>query len=355
MIKYVVIGLVSVGAATTLAALFHENGKTINLQVDKVDKLKSVSTPIELDKNGEDLKSVEIESGLSSNSESSESIESAIIPVDESKFVSNLANYPGFDHNIDRDEGTYSSEETKREKKVTECMLESGFEYTPSTSMLIDDDVLEDAEAFEELLEEMSTDPNEVYISTLTEARKRSYYLALYGVENPDDEEAETYDLAASSDSCVSRSFQEIPGVYAKRNILQDQLDIMEENISKDPTLTAAIEKWSVCMSENGYDLSKPQDLDMQADSVLMNLLNNGGDSQHIDIKDLPIDSTIMGIVSDSSLDNNAKLAKVEIRLGEMQDKSENCIEQTSLSSVQVQARVKHENEFVENNLEKLK
>ena len=82
--------------------------------------------------------------------------------------ISDLAKYPGFGHRDDEDEQTFSNEEEHRENLIADCMRESGFDYTPAPSIVLDESVLENEKEFERLLAEAATDPNQAYVGQLS-------------------------------------------------------------------------------------------------------------------------------------------------------------------------------------------
>ncbi|MBL4672609.1 MAG: hypothetical protein JKX81_10155 [Arenicella sp.] len=191
--------------------------------------------------------------------------------------ISDLAKYPGFGHRDDEDEQTFSNEEEHRENLIADCMRESGFDYTPAPSIVLDESVLENEKEFERLLAEAATDPNQAYVGQLSPSMSRSYYLALTGLADPYTQEGLDYDLSANSNSCVNRAFKSIPGVYAKRNALEKELDTMESEIKNDQRSIAATQKWSNCMSELGHTFEQPSDAHRFVDQTIISNLNNTG------------------------------------------------------------------------------
>jgi hypothetical protein len=191
--------------------------------------------------------------------------------------ISDLAKYPGFGHHNDEDEKTFSKEEELRENMIADCMRESGFDYTPAPSIVLDESVLENEKEFEQLLAEAATDPNQAYVGQLSPSMRRSYYLALTGLADPYTQEGLDYELAANSNSCVNRAFRSIPGVYAKRNALEKELNTMESEIKNDQRSIAATQKWSNCMFELGHTFERPSDAHRFVDQTIISTLNNTG------------------------------------------------------------------------------
>jgi hypothetical protein len=191
--------------------------------------------------------------------------------------ISDLAQYPGFGHRDDEDEQTFSKEEELRENMIADCMRESGFDYTPAPSIVLDDSMLENEKEFEKMLAEAATNPNQAYVDQLSPSMSRSYYLALTGLADPNTPEGLDHELATNSNSCVSRAFESIPGVYAKRNELEKEINTMESEIKNDQRSIASTQKWSNCMSELGHTFERPSDVHRFVDQTIISNLDSTG------------------------------------------------------------------------------
>jgi len=241
--------------------------------------------------------------------------------------VSNLAKYPGFGHRDDEDEETFSQEEEQRENMIADCMRESGFDYTPAPSIVLDESLLENEKEFERLLAEAATDPNQAYVSELSPSMKRNYYLALTGLADPNTQEGLDYEQASNSNSCVSRAFTSIPGVYAKRNALAKEIDTMESEIKNDQRSIASTQKWSNCMSELGHTFERPSDAHRFVDQTIISNLNNTGQARAGD----------------------------EQLIRQLYQATDQCASTAQLQSINQTVRTEYENRFAENYQDRLK
>ena len=163
-----------------------------------------------------------------------------------------LAKYPGFDHYPQSDERRYEQEELAREALIAKCMAGQGFPYVVSApSIRIDGSVTRD-----ESREFGENDPNTVYEQSLSpEARKR-YYVALYGIPDPNDESA--VHEGSYGGGCIGAAHRSLPGVYATRIALRDEFEKLLETIESDPRVAAAELRWADCMTSRGYQGAPP-------------------------------------------------------------------------------------------------
>ena len=242
--------------------------------------------------------------------------------------ASKLSNYPGFGHDIDQDEETFSEEELAREKYIADCMNQNGFQYEPSPSIVIDEEAMSNPEEFERLLALSATDPNESYVSSLSEDMQKSYYMTLVGMEDPNDPEGQAHDLAQHGNSCTNQAFQKIPGVYAKRNVLSEEFDAMERRVEEDERVSKAQEDWSECMGDDGFAFSRPSDVHKYTDQV-------------------------MAEVFEGSTPDDEK-AYTDAELEKMMQIADRCVEASNLSEIKKRVRVEYENQFVKAHREQL-
>jgi len=187
-------------------------------------------------------------------------------PVDRMAPPSPLAAYPGFGHAAAADEARFEAEELARERLVAACMAAEGFDYQPTPSVSLDGfDSPEAAVAF------LKSDPNEEYLRGLDAAERQRYDLALYGVANPDSPRAEDLHDPESlvGGGCLAAAHRQIPGVFAARNELREELRAMERAFLADPRVSAAEATWSACMSAEGFDHESPRALRASLDRTL--------------------------------------------------------------------------------------
>ena len=235
---------------------------------------------------------------------------------------SKLAAYPGFGHNIDADEDRYTEEELRRELLLSDCMQSRGFEYTPAPSILVDEEAMNDAEEFERLLREASNDPNEIYVNSLSLNMRKAYFVALTGMENPNNEEGEAHDLAKDAGGCMQLVFEKVPGVYAKKNALSEELDEMEQRIASDSRNYEVNSRWANCMTEQGYEYSKPSDVHRASDQTMARLIGAQADTKEIE--------------------------KAQIVMAKKLLQSQGCANKVELRKIRQQVRIEYENQFVD-------
>jgi len=236
---------------------------------------------------------------------------------------SELSKFSGFGHAIDRDEAQFSKEEKAQQELIATCMQSNSFEYTPEPSIAINEEALSNAEEFERLLTEASSSPNDAYVNSLSATMRKSYYLTLTGMENPDDPEGQAHDLAQYGDSCVGKAFQQIPGVYAKRNLLSKEFEAMEAQFEEDERIITATERWSACISDEGYAFSKPKDTFRSADETMAKLIDEKADAE--------------------------QMKSAESEINKMMQANGRCIKKTRLVEVRQRVRIEYENQFVKN------
>jgi hypothetical protein len=167
-----------------------------------------------------------------------------------------LAAYPGFGHNADADEARFDRETLAREHMTAKCMKQKGFPYTVVAP------VRDSAQA---------PDPNITYAESLSSQRRTEYYLALYGVENPNSPFADDlYDRnAPGGGGCSGEAFATIPGVFKAAGILNEKYLELRASVKKEARVVAAEQKWSACMRGSGYLYGTTQDLLAELDTAV--------------------------------------------------------------------------------------
>lgn len=193
-------------------------------------------------------------------------VAAAAQPADRLAPSSPLAAYPGFGHDAAADEARFEAEEMARERLVAACMAAEGFEYEPTPSLSLDGfESPEAAVAF------MKSDPNEEYLRGLDADERHRYDLALYGVADPNSPRAEDLHDPESlvGGGCLAAAHRAIPGVFAAKNELREELRSLERAFLADPRVAAAERTWSVCMSAEGLDHPTPRALRASLDRTL--------------------------------------------------------------------------------------
>lgn len=181
--------------------------------------------------------------------------------------ASPLAAYPGFGHDPEADEARFEREERERERRTSECMAAAGWEYRPQPPV--------EADGFatpEEAAAWADADPNRAYVERLSPAGRREYHRTLHGVEDPYAESADA--LADPADplggGCAGAALLAVPGVFAARNELREEVRELERAIAGDPRVADAERRRSACMTARGHAAETPADLFAAVDEAAL-------------------------------------------------------------------------------------
>ena len=188
--------------------------------------------------------------------------------------VAELFGIPVSDEDALSDQTTQLQAEAER--RTATCMREQGFEYKPVDYSQFDD--LGSALAFEgedfakeygfgiatsidgnfEEIAESFVDPNQEYLSSLSEGEQEAYYNALMGgsltIESFDD----TQDFEPAG--CQGDAYEEAFSSFANFDEFGDELDAMEQQIESDPRVVEANAMWAACMFDRGYGYTDAED-----------------------------------------------------------------------------------------------
>ncbi len=188
--------------------------------------------------------------------------------------VAELFGIPVSDEDALTDQTTQLQAEAER--RTATCMREQGFEYKPVDYSQFDD--LGSALAFEgeefakeygfgiatsidgnfEELAESFVDPNQEYLSSLSEGEQEAYYNALMGgsltIESFD--EAQEFEPAG----CQGDAYEEAFSSFASFDEFGDELDAMEQQMESDPRVVEANATWAACMFDRGYGYTDAED-----------------------------------------------------------------------------------------------
>ncbi|QGQ18773.1 hypothetical protein GC089_05305 [Cellulomonas sp. JZ18] len=189
--------------------------------------------------------------------------------------------------------GSMDSEDGKAQQRrieelVAECMAEQGFEYTPAEPMDMGPvpgegdvpawDTLEFAKTYgygattgDELWGsgdgEEWVDPNQDYVSAMSETEQQAYWTALYGemTEETLDPEAEAEVPDWTEQGCTGAASHEASGAMQiwEDPGLREAMDEMNrefESLADDERVREATTEWARCVGEAGYDFATPQD-----------------------------------------------------------------------------------------------
>ncbi|MEC4817059.1 MAG: hypothetical protein SAK29_27890 [Scytonema sp. PMC 1069.18] len=172
-----------------------------------------------------------------------------------------LAKYPGFGHNLETEEERFNQEAKARELLIARCMQLKNLPYNTSTVVTENNDEPE---------QDITTvkDPNVSYAESLSSQKRREYYLALYGVPDPNASSAdELYNPNAPGGSgCQGEAFSAITGVFAASSALKEEYIALQKSILEDSRVQAAEQRWSVCMKKQGYEYESTSDLRAEFD-----------------------------------------------------------------------------------------
>lgn len=181
------------------------------------------------------------------------------------------------------DDEDYAKQQREVEELVAACMAEQGFEYTPAEPMDMSEpeglpewDSQEYAEQYgygattgEELYGtgEEWVDPNADYLATMSESEQNAFYEALYGVTpeaDPEDPEAEVeYNWEeAGCQGAASHEVYEQGQIWDDPAIqgYMDEMNAEYESLTDDPALRKALDAWTDCIAEAGFDFATPEE-----------------------------------------------------------------------------------------------
>lgn len=122
---------------------------------------------------------------------------------------SQLADIPGFGVNPDADEARYNKEERLRGQMVVACMTARGFDYThPAPD---------------------GPDENEVALSRQSAEHRATYYRALYGMDDPNDESISPEQVLTAG-GCFGNAHRDLGGIFRTPPALADQKLALDES-----------------------------------------------------------------------------------------------------------------------------
>jgi hypothetical protein len=169
--------------------------------------------------------------------------------------ASALEQWRGFGHHPSEDEAIFLEEFAERELLVSECMADLGQPYSLRTA------VIHDGPGGEERSLEV-LDPNDATIQSLGADEYRQYSRALVGTDDLADESSNVVDtdgdgnidyLESFGSGCDGDAHRSIPGVYAAKAILTEELIEMGRVARKDPRSIDAEAQWIECMGRHGF------------------------------------------------------------------------------------------------------
>lgn len=176
-----------------------------------------------------------------------------------------------------QDEDAWAKQQEEVEELVAACMTDEGFEYIPVDQdqyNFIDEDGPEwgtrefvelngyGMQQSEEDIEKMNADaedyvdPNQDYVSSLSESEQAAFYEVLYGPGQPETIEGEEYEYDWTTAGCYGAAQHEVQGEMPyddeKYESLFDDLEKMYNDLSKTPETKKADADWADCMADAG-------------------------------------------------------------------------------------------------------
>ena len=193
------------------------------------------------------------------------------------------------------DEAKYSEQQKQVEAAVAQCMKEEGFEYTPvdhdsGSVTFISNSDYEDTQTsayakkygygifsypeeetpVEDAPEEEFVDPNQDYVSSLSENEQEEFYNTLFGPspsENLSDEEMDAWFSDPANQGCygaAQNNAYETENSFYESSEAQDFFDIYSDFFStvevENTKIIELNDAWSQCISEKGYNFSSPDE-----------------------------------------------------------------------------------------------
>jgi hypothetical protein len=220
-----------------------------------------------------------------------------------------LAKYPGFGHNPKADEAQFDREEAAREERIARCMEREGFTYWPMRSV-----ALEGLESTRKAMEALRDNPNDRYILLLNAEGRLHYNRALYGIDDPNAREADKLrdPRDPKATGCAAEALRLIPGVFAAKSALTEELHAMRQAILADQRVKAAEAQWSACMLKQGYSLESPRALRQQMDLQVAEALGKPESLKDLGVKHRQALESSTGCIRQSSLDKVVAATRVD-------------------------------------------
>ena len=175
------------------------------------------------------------------------------------------------------DQAGIIARQSRVETAIRDCMRAEGFEYFPvdplaQRAAVLGSSRLSEEEFLQQFGYGISTlwgrgravpDPNERLRLAMAPADRRAYDRVLWG-ENP----GATFTAAVDSGDfaelggCTRKATEAVFGGAQVLTQLQGKLDALEERVLQDQRMVRAIERWSKCMAEAGYQYEEPEAID---------------------------------------------------------------------------------------------
>lgn len=252
----------------------------------------------------------------------------------------------------------YDQQDLKREELIAECMAKEGFEYTPDTNnggtVISSDDqegpewgTLEFAQQYgygfstypgqEDMdgQQQEYVDPNEDYVTSLSESEQLAYSETLYGPQPTEEEmqnmQDESWEYDWSKAGCYGSAQHEVEtdtsaNAWEDPDFadLFDAINSLYEESSKDPEVQALNQEWSSCMADAGYPDVADKNLAYEVIMNEQNELYNGDDGTGTEepdqakldaLKKKEIDMAVADWKCADAMDYQDKYQEIDFRL----------------------------------------
>jgi len=175
------------------------------------------------------------------------------------------------------DQAGIIARQSRVEAAIRDCMRAEGFEYVPvdphaQRATVLGSSRLSDEEFIQQFGYGISTlwgrgraeaDPNERVRMSLGPADRRAYDRVLWG-----ENHGATFTAAVDSGNfqslggCTRKATEAVFGGAQVLTQLQGKLDALEERVLQDQRMVRAIESWSKCMADAGFQYEEPEAID---------------------------------------------------------------------------------------------
>jgi hypothetical protein len=175
------------------------------------------------------------------------------------------------------DQAGIIARQSRVEAGIRDCMREEGFEYIPvdplaQRAAVLGSSRLSDEEFLQQFGYGISTlwgrgqaeaDPNERIRLAMTPSERKVYDRLLWG-ENSGATFTEAVDSGnfEKLGGCTRGATEAVFGGAQVLTEIQGKLDALEERILQDQRMVRAIERWSRCMAESGFQYEEPEAID---------------------------------------------------------------------------------------------
>ena len=175
------------------------------------------------------------------------------------------------------DQAGIIARQSRVEAGIRDCMRDEGFEYVPvdplaQRAAVLGSSRLSDEEFLQQFGYGISTlwgraraeaDPNERIRLAMSPSERKVYDRFLWG-ENSGATFTEAVDSGnfEKLGGCTRKATEAVFGGAQVLTEIQGKLDALEERILQDQRMVRAIERWSNCMAESGFQYEEPEAID---------------------------------------------------------------------------------------------